>query len=82
MPVYPIFEVNQGTNTVLRGGTYNTTTRQINPSGGTDSRNWDTDIRSDRNLIVVYETPGGNQSATLATFDIGLNGTQVVVTGR
>lgn len=82
MPVYPIFEVNQGSNTILKGGTYNTDTQVINPGDGTDPATWANNLNTNQNLYVVYETEDGqNDYQQIQPSIIAVSGTSIQVTG-
>jgi len=79
---YPIHEVNYGTGTVLRGGTYNTDTHQINPAGGTYPAQWDGNVPSGATIFVVYTLPNGdNDYDKLQLSTAVTDGSTTTVTG-
>jgi rhizosphere induced protein len=82
MPNYPIFEVNQGANTILRGGMYDTNTKVIDPSGGTDPRSWEQNLQADQPLNVIYQTKTGQSYDTVLPSQIAIISTQTQVTGK
>lgn len=81
MSIYPIYEVNQGPNTILRGGMYDTATRSIDPASGNPPVTWDGVLQTNRTLEVVCETESGNEEYKLTPSVIYLNGTHVRISG-